>query len=312
MKSRARPTEPAYLKIASLLRSQVEAGKLRPGDPLPSTREIARQYDVALATAAHALRELGRQGFAEAKPRVGTVVAGTEASPAAQKQRPGELSLERVVAAAIEIADAEGLEALSIRGVAAKLGAPPMSLYRHIQGKENLIERMVASTLEEERLPAVAGGDWRAQLEVASRLEWRVFRRHPWLSRVMNLTRPRPLPVALNLTEWVLRALEKSGLDPSSRLRVHIVLHGFIQGMSVNLEEEARAASETGIDEQEWMRTQEERFTALGEQFPAFGRFLVEVHDGFDFDLEQLFEFGLQRLLDGVAVLIARAARKRG
>jgi AcrR family transcriptional regulator len=219
--------------------------------------------------------------------------------------------LGRVVRAAIEIADAEGLDALSIRGVAARLSAPAMSLYRHIQGKENLIERMIAATLEEERLPAIASGDWRAQLEVASRLEWRVFQRHPWLSRVINLTRPRPMPIALSLTEWVLRALETTGLDPSSRLRVHIVLHGFIQGMSVNLEEEARAVSETGIDEQEWMRTQEGRFAALGEQFPAFGRFLVEVRDGFDFDLEQLFEFGLQRLLDGVAVLIARAARKR-
>ena len=120
------------------------------------------------------------------------------------------------------------------------------------------------------------------------------------------------MPVALSLTEWVLGALEKTGLDPSSRMRVHIVLHGFIQGMSVNLEEEARALSETGIDEEEWMRTQEGRFAALGEQFPAFGRFLTEVRNDFDFDLEQLFEFGLQRLLDGVAVMIARAAREGG
>ena len=87
---------------------------------------------------------------------MGTVVARAQASGTSPKDRVGELSLARVVRAAVEIADAEGLEALSVRGVAARLGAPPMSLYRHIQGKENLIECMVATTLEEERLPAVA------------------------------------------------------------------------------------------------------------------------------------------------------------
>ena len=104
------------------------------------------------------MQELARQGHAEAVPRVGTVVAHAQASNMPPKDRVAELSLARVVRTAVEIADAEGLEALSIRGVAARLGAPPMSLYRHIQGKENLIERMIATTLEE---GAPARRDWR-------------------------------------------------------------------------------------------------------------------------------------------------------
>ncbi len=307
-KPKRRAEEPPFARIAAKLRARVEAGELRPGDPLPSTRQLVRKYHVALATAAHALRELARQGVAEAIPRVGTVVANPK-RPVRAQEREGDLSLERLVRAAVEIADAEGLEGLSIRRVAAKLATSPMSLYRHIQSKEELIERMATATLGEEKLPDNCEGDWRAQLAFAATLEWRVFRRHPWLSHVINLTRPRPMPVALSLTDWVLRALEDTGLTPSERMQVHIVLHGFIQGMSVNLEEEARAVSETGMTEQDWMDQQEGKFAALGAQFPAFGKFLADVRDGFDFDLDRLFEFGLERLLDGVAAMIARTAR---
>ncbi len=310
MKSKALRRKPLYLLMAADLRAHVKSGRLLPGERLPSTRSLARAHGIALATAAHVLRTLIDEGIAEAIPGVGTVVARNRAA-ASVRGRDTELSLNALVRVAVAMADAEGLDALSIRGVAAKLGASPMALYRHIGGKEDLLNRMVAATLQEEQLPRARVGDWRAQLEVASRLEWRILRRHPWLARLISVSRPRPLPIALNLTEWVLSALEHTGLSPPVRMQVHIMLHGYIQGLGVNVEEEARAAGDTGMTDEDWMRTQEGNFRALGVQFPTFGRFLHEVRDGFDFDFDQLFEFGLQAMLDGVSAMIAAAAGRR-
>src|SRR5688572_4454225 len=110
------------------------------------------RWKVATATAAHALRTLTHEGLVHAVPRSGTVVSGARvAAPAA---RGGELSRERVTAAGLAIADDEGLAALSIRGVAARLGASAMSLYRHVRNKEELIALMTDAALGEERLPA--------------------------------------------------------------------------------------------------------------------------------------------------------------
>jgi DNA-binding GntR family transcriptional regulator len=107
-------------RIAEELRRRIEAGQLQPGARVPSTRAVARRWKVATATAARALRLLREQGAVTALPRSGTVVLG---------RPPGaDLSRDRIVSAALRIADDEGLAALSIRGVASKLGASPMSL----------------------------------------------------------------------------------------------------------------------------------------------------------------------------------------
>jgi AcrR family transcriptional regulator len=300
---------PPYLRIVADIRAKVRAGTLRPGARLPSTRELAKQEGVALATAAHALRTLVQQGEAQAIARVGTVVArGAALGPSG-----AELSLDRVVRMGLHAADEEGLDALSVRGLAAKLGVSPMALYRYFKDKDDLLDRMVVAALHEESFPSAVPRGWRAQLEVAARTEWRVLRRHPWLARVVNLPRPRPIPVALNLTEWVLRALEETRLDATTRMNVHIMLHAYIQGMGVNLEEQARAMGETGLTDEEWMHTQKDDFTALAEGFPAFARFMFAVRSGFDLDFDALFEFGLRALLDGVEAMVRRAGgRRRG
>jgi AcrR family transcriptional regulator len=281
---------------------------------VPSTRALARRWKVAEATAARALRLLVQKGILLASPRSGTVVA-----PATPTETRGELSRPRIVAAAVRAADEEGLGALTLRGLASRLGAPVMSLYRHVRSKEELVVLMAEAAMAELPLPAEPPAGWRAQLELASRLEWRSMRRHPWLARVVHISRPSATPAALAFVEWVLRALDGAALDEAGKLHVHLCLHGFVQGLAVNIEAEAQAAGDTGITEAEHMHVEEPRFETLAAQgrYPHFARMLRGLQAGFELDIDQLFEVGLAALLDGFTASIegpapaARARRRR-
>jgi len=305
-------THTSYQSIAASLRARIKAGELRPGDSIPSTRALARKWKVALATAAHALNALAAEGLVRSVPRVGTLVArphpaAKDLEPAAQASTPIR---EKIVRAAIAIADREGLSALSLRGVAARLETPVMSLYRHVENKEQLHRLMTETALAEERFPEQPPPDWRARLELAARLQWRILRRHPWLGRLMNISRPRPLPAAIAHADWVLAALALPGLSATLRMQLHITLHSFIQGMAVNIEAEADAQSETGLDDREWMESQIAAFQSLARsgRFPAFASTIGELTE-FDLDFDAQFELGLHAMLEGFAVTI-RAARR--
>jgi DNA-binding transcriptional regulator YhcF (GntR family) len=302
-----------YRRIGEDIRLRIERGELAPGDRVPSTRELAREWKVAMATAAHALRALAEEGVVRAVPRVGTVVASGRERATARREtaaRDAEVTRARIVDAAIEVADREGLGALSLRAVSARVGAPVMSLYRYVENKEELLRLMTDAALGEEPLPTVAPDGWRAQLRLASRAEWRTFRRHPWLARVVNLTRPEPLPNAMRYAEWMFRALGATGADPHTQMRVHVILHGFVQGLAVNVEAEADAASETGLSEAEWMETRQRAFEAIAAsgQYPSFARVFAGLGE-FEMDLDDLFERGLAALLDGFAKVLDRRGR---
>ena len=275
---------------------------------MPSTRDLARIWKVANATAAHALGVLAREGLVEARPRSGTVVSG--ARPADGRA----LSRDRVIAAALAIADEEGLAALSIRGLAAKLKSPTMSLYRHVRSKTELVALMTDAALGEEALVEPPPRGWRAQLEHAARLEWQVFRRHPWLAQVLHISRPSPMPNALAFANWVMRALDPTPLDAASKLRLHVLLHGFTQGMAVNLDAEAQAVGETGVSEHEYMRRQEASFAALAAtgRYPYFAKLMREMPREFEIEIDDLFERGLAALLDGFTPMLDGAVRARG
>ena len=267
---------------------------------MPSTRALARKWKVANATVARALGELARSGHVKAMPRSGNVVAY---DPTLESR---ELSRERIVAAAMHLADAAGLEALTVRGVAAHLDAPVMSLYRHVHSKDELVMLMANAALGEEALPDAPLNGWRAQLELGSRLEWRAMRRHPWLARVLHISRPSQMPHALAFVDWMLRALDSTTLDAPRKLQIHIVLHGFIQGLAVNVDAEARAVADSRISEADYMREHDETFRRIAEsgQFPYFAKMTRGLPDTFRVDLDALFEMGLDAMLDGFAGMI--------
>ncbi|MBV9793932.1 MAG: TetR/AcrR family transcriptional regulator C-terminal domain-containing protein [Actinobacteria bacterium] len=324
---------PPYARIAAELQGQIERGELAPGQRVPSTREITARWGVAMATATKVLATLRREGLVRPVPGVGTVVSGTVVSGGAAPPRapaaggrlaatatrlpaPGTCApgparppadrgpgdAERIVAAAITVADTEGLAALSMRRVAAELGAAPMSLYRHVADKDDLVLQMMNTVFSRFRRPEPPDG-WRAGLELAGRTLWAMFRAHPWLASAMSLTRPQVLPAALPYTEWVLTALHGHGLDPDTVFDMYLTLINFVRGTAVNLETEAEAEAASGLDNEEFMASQEPQFRELVPPgaFPMFERM---ISDPYDFSLDRIFEFGLQRLLDGLATLI--------
>jgi len=293
-------TETTSTRIAADLRARIAAGEFGPGDRVPSTRELTRQWGVAMATATRALSLLQDEGVLRSVRGVGTVVAARPGSARPARRRGGSGPMrDDVVRAAITIADAEGLATLSMRRVAVELGIPTMSLYQHVSGKDDLVTLMIDRAFGGEPLPVRAPSDWRAALEIAARLEWAVFRRHPWLAPAMSLTRPQLVPSALRYTEWVLAALDARGLDTATAFNVHIMLFSYVRGMAVNLESEAQAEAESGLTAEEWMDAHADALTSLtaGGSFPHFQR-IPELD--FDLDLDALFELGLRCLLDGL------------
>ncbi|MFJ8887958.1 TetR/AcrR family transcriptional regulator C-terminal domain-containing protein [Streptomyces sp. NPDC102402] len=304
---------PPYLRIAAEIRRRVEQGELAPGERVPSTRHIAREWGVALATATKALTHLRLEGIVETKPRAGTVVA-TPTVPARGRRSvtpvttPTEpdLSLERIVRAAVDIADAEGLAALSMRGIAARLGVAAMSPYRYVTGKDDLILLMADSAFGEQFYPATAPDGWRARLELGARTLWTLHRRHPWLAQLSSLTRPLLLPNLMVHGEWSLSALDGHGLDTTTLFDIHVLLYSHVQGLAVHLEREAHAAATTGQDEDQWMDSRGDALKGLVDsgRFPTFAKVVSSFGDGYDLRLDTLFELGLKALLDGLAPVI--------
>jgi AcrR family transcriptional regulator len=325
---------PPYARIAAELRGRITRGELAPGQRVPSTREITARWGVAMATATRVLATLRQEGLVQPMPGVGTVVSGRPAVPPRQPAaairpsagrppadppppdlarptpepaRPaadrGPGGAERIVAAAIIVADAEGLAALSMRRVAAELGAAPMSLYRHVADKDDLVLQMMNTVFARSHLPDPPDG-WRARLELAARTLWAMFGQHPWLASALSLTRPQAMPAALPYTEWVLTALDGHGLDLDTMFTTYLTLVNYVRGIAVNLESEAEAEAASGLSSEEWLDTQEPQLRSILSpgQFP---RFELLISTEYDFDLDRLFEFGLQRLLDGLATLIA-------
>ncbi|WP_031015492.1 TetR/AcrR family transcriptional regulator C-terminal domain-containing protein [Streptomyces sp. NRRL F-5727] len=309
--TRGTPDGPPYLRIVAEIRRRIADGELAPGDRIPSTRRIAEEWGVALATATKALTTLRLDGLVEARPRIGTVVAGAApaaapAAPAPSKEPEQELSLDRIVRTAIGIADAEGLTALSMRGVAARLGVAPMSTYRYVPSKEELVLHMADAAFGEETYPADAPEGWRARVELGARAMWRLYRKHPWLAQLGSLSRPLLVPRLLVHGEWILAALDGHGLAPTELFDVHVLIYSHVQGLAVHLEREAHAEAATGQSEDQWMDSRASDLQALAEsgRFPTFAKVVGAFGDGYDLDLDALFERGLAALLDGLTPLV--------
>ena len=259
-----------------------------------------------MATASKVLATLKDEGLVRTRPGKGTVVAGPGPSrpraTARVRDTEAALSKERIVEAATDVADKEGLGPLSMRRVAAELDVATMSLYRHVKDKDDLLTAMVDAAFAEWQAPPEAGDGWQETLAEAALNLWQIFRRHPWLAPAYSLTRPLIVPSGLPYSEHVLATLLDRGLMPATAFSMHLILFNYVRGFATSLEMEATAEADTGVTADEWMDVQKPALEALlvDQDLSAFRAVLDSFEPGgFDLDLDELFETGLGYLLDG-------------
>ena len=292
-------------EIAGELRARVASGALRAGARVPSVRQLMKRWGVANATVTRALGTLQREGLVRSTPGAGTVVVGPPSPSSARailaSSPRGELSREQVLAAALAIADREGLAAVSMRRVAAAVGVPTMSLYRFVATRDDLVLRVANAAVAETPPPERRARSWRATLSLLARKQWEGYRRHPWLAPLLSMTRPQLVPAGMAHTEAVLMALVP--LFPDRRTLVHAALSfmAYVRGMATGLDAEAEAARESGLTEREYLAAHETEFGALlgTGAFPTLAR--VVAPPDLEVTLDGLFAFGLARFLDGIA-----------
>ncbi|NUP21890.1 MAG: TetR/AcrR family transcriptional regulator [Streptomyces sp.] len=213
------------------------------------------------------------------------------------------LTLDQIVEAAVRVADTEGLESLSMRRVAAELGTGTMSLYRYVPGKGELLDLMLDRVQRPSENPADLGdGSWRSALEAMGRATLALYRRHPWLLRV-NQSRPILGPSAMDGMEKVLARIKPMGLSDPELVSAIIMIDGYVVGAARTQLYAQEAERRTGLTDTEFWQAQ----TPMLEKVLTSGRYpllasLDENTWGPDFDH---FEFGLQRILDGLEVFVA-------
>lgn len=306
----ASSTEPTYVRIAAELTRRIESAEIAPGGKVPSTRQVAQEFGVALATATKALDVLRADGLVITRPRSGTVVAPRD--DAARTPAMKALSRQRILAEAVGIADAEGLDAVSMRAVAARCGVAPMSLYRFVEGKDELVAAMADAVYAASPFTLDPEAPWRERAESLGRELWRLHRNHPWLGRTQPLTRPMMLPNLLRFGDRLLGALEGLGLPPKTQFDMHVLLFNHVAALAANIEREAEAMSLTGVSADEWTDRQyvphfsdddfRGRYPHVARLFGSTGL----LADGYDMDIDELFELGYGLLLDGIEAYAQR------
>jgi AcrR family transcriptional regulator len=188
-----------------------------------------------------------------------------------------------------------------MRRLAVELGVGPMSLYRHVDGKDELVAQLADEVFGDIDLPDPGPDGWRAKLELISRLQWELCRRHNWLPRAISFTRPVLLPNLMAQTEWTLKALNGLGLSLTTMTREALTLHALVVTAALSRANEIEAEQETGVTPDLWWLNQRERADELLGRFPL----LATTPAGIAADLDRMFEYSLARHLDGFAVLVA-------
>ncbi|HEY1174557.1 MAG TPA: TetR/AcrR family transcriptional regulator [Phytomonospora sp.] len=201
----------------------------------------------------------------------------------------------QVVAAGLELAASEGLAALSMRRIAAHLSVGVATIYTHVPGREELLALMFDALVGGSPLPA-ATGDWRRNVEAWAREDWELYRAAPWVAQLTASALPGP-----NLLAWydaALATLAGTGLDSREMVAVVESVDGYVRGLAREVAaqpppERAVAQARAVASFVDLDRLPALRAVALDGAIPGTG---------------DHFEFGLQRLLDGVAALIAARA----
>jgi AcrR family transcriptional regulator len=218
------------------------------------------------------------------------------------------LTRDTIATAGIAIADAEGIDALSMRKVAAELGCGTMSLYRHISSKDELLDVMIDAGIGETAgAAATPGGNWREDLRRSACGLRAAMLRHPWVVQVIS-RRPALGPNMLAATEATLSAVDGLGLSIDQMLCTIGLVNAFVVGFVVNelAEREWRypLADQSGPQARQWASVMVPYVQSIIEsgQYPLVSRMIIDAEDFPDPDA--VFGWQLDRVLDGLAAMM--------
>jgi AcrR family transcriptional regulator len=213
--------------------------------------------------------------------------------PAAKREPRQRLSRERVLGAAIELADARGLEALTMRTLAEALDVAPMALYRHVANRDDLIDAMVDVVFAEIGVPS-GGGDWKTAMRRRAIAVRDALVRHPWAVGLME-SRRTPGPANLRHHDAVIGRLRAAGFEVAMAAHAYSLLDSYIYGFALT---KMNLPFETSKDIGEVAKTMLQPFPV--NEYPNLVEFLAEhvMKPGYDYADE--FEYGLDLVLGGL------------
>lgn len=232
----------------------------------------------------------------------------------AEEPRPGPkqgLTVEGIVAAAIELADEHGMGALSMRAVGERLGRTGMALYTYVPSKGELVDLMYDTVIAEAHRTYDLGDGWRPALTAWAADMWAFYLRHTW---VLQVSQARPVlgPNEYVVLDEVLRILFETGLDPATMRQVTGALFQFVRGVAQVVAEARDASAATGTSDDEWWYARSALLTELApdfdQRFPMVAK--LARSGGFTMADEtvpyqeqaatETFRTGLAALLDGI------------
>ena len=222
------------------------------------------------------------------------------------------LTLDRIIAAAIAVANEIGVDAMSMRKIAEQLGVGVMTLYSHVPGKAELVDLMVdfanGSAYADGTTPA-PGSDWRAAIEQIAEHNWRLLEAHRWMLGV-DSQRPPLGPGTIAKYDIELRPLVGIGLDDVEVDQVLTLVLGQVTHAARQMLGQIETAAGSGRDDSEWWASSGPALDRLidSTRFPYAARIGEAAGQEFKAasDPRRAYEFGLRTILDGIETLIAR------
>lgn len=237
--------------------------------------------------------------------------------------KPG-LNVAEIVAVAITLADEEGLDAVTMRKVAERLGRSAMALYSYVPGKAELLDLMLDAVLGELPTAYSLEHGWRAAVEASAREGWSLYERHPWVLQVSG-ARALLSPHEFAAYESQLRIFDGLGLSGVEMARAVGAVSSYVRGAAKSVSDAWTAEQVTGLSDDEWWNARSPLLQELAgddwaERYPTITK--LDAEHAFDQldrpdevtpymvqDALDTFEFGLQRLLDGLEAYIASRPR---
>jgi len=207
------------------------------------------------------------------------------------------LSRERVLRAAVGLADERGIESLSMRELGRRLGVEAMSLYNHVANKDDILDGMVDLVVSEIDLPSGAV-DWRQAMRVRAISAQAAFSRHPWASGLID-SRESSGPARLHYFDWVVGTLRRAGFTIEMAARAFSVLDSYIYGFG---RQQLNMSAGRDIEPEEMGEAFLRAIPA--DEYPYLREMVVDYAMNSSYDESADFEFGLDLILDGLQRLL--------